>query len=490
MSANLHRHYKGKLRITTEDLHPSLFFMTLKLFNTENRELQTFKSLETGKAGMYTCGPTVYNYAHIGNLRTYVFEDGLKRVLKRFGYDVCHVMNITDVGHLTDDGDAGDDKMELGAAREGKTVWDIAEHYTEAFKKDMESLNLLEPDVWCKATDHIQEQIDMVLALEAKGITYALEDGLYYDTSKFKDYGKMAGLDLEGQMAGHRVEQTEGKRSPSDFCVWKFSPKTGAKRLMEWDSPWGRGFPGWHLECSAMAKKYLGEEIDIHCGGVDHVRVHHTNEIAQTEVLTGKKWVQWWMHGEFLLLDEGKMSKSADNFLTVTRLMERGYDPLAYRLYLMNAHYRKALTFNFESLDGAQKALERLRGRAAALPKTASVEADSTYIKRFDEALADDLNFPQAVSQMWLMLQDQDLSDEVKTATLLEMDTILQLKPFEAGSTEEEISDEKILGLIEERKQARANKDFARADEIRDQLNELKIEVQDGVDGVSFKRCR
>jgi cysteinyl-tRNA synthetase len=464
--------------------------MNLKLYNTETRSVVPFHSLCDNKAGMYTCGPTVYHYAHIGNLRTYVFEDGLKRVLKRFGYDVCHVMNITDVGHLTDDGDAGDDKMELGAAREGKSVWDIAQHYTDAFQQDMERLNLLEPDVWCKATDHIKEQIDMVLELEKRGITYRLSDGLYYDTSKFSDYGKMAGLDLEGQMAGHRVEQTEGKKNPSDFCVWKFSPE-GVQRLMEWDSPWGKGFPGWHLECSAMATKYLGEQIDIHCGGVDHVRVHHTNEIAQTEAITGKKWVQWWMHGEFLLMDEGKMSKSADNFLTISKLMDMGYDPLAYRLYLMNCHYRKALTFNDEVLNGAQKALERLRGRAAALPRDSKADADPTYIQKFDEALADDLNFPQAVSQMWMMLQDQELNDEVKSATLMNMDEVLQLKPFEQGSVvDEEISDEGILALIEERKQARSNKDFARADEIRDQLVELKIEVQDGVDGVSFRRLK
>ena len=464
--------------------------MILKLYNTETRSLEPFESIKKEQVGMYTCGPTVYHYAHIGNLRTYVFEDGLKRVLTRFGYKVNHVMNITDVGHLTDDGDAGDDKMELGAARTGKSVWDVAQHYTDAFKTDMNHLNLLEPDVWCKATDHIQEQIEMVLELEKRNIIYELADGLYYDTSKFKDYGKMAGLDLEGQMAGHRVEQTEGKKNPSDFCVWKFSPK-GTQRLMEWDSPWGVGFPGWHLECSAMATKYLGEELDIHCGGVDHVRVHHTNEIAQTEAITGKKWVRWWMHGEFLLLDEGKMSKSADNFLTVSRLMEMGYDPLAYRLYLMNAHYRKALTYNDEVLEGAQKALERLRGRASALPKTTIAKPDPSYLQRFDEALADDLNFPQAVSHMWMMLQDQNLSDDVKTATLLNMDEILQLKPFDQGQmNDEEISDEGILALIEERKQARANKDYARSDEIRDELIKLKIEVQDGVDGVCFKRLR
>jgi cysteinyl-tRNA synthetase len=467
-----------------------MFSMTLRLFNTETRRLENFKSLEQDKVGLYTCGPTVYHYAHIGNLRTYVFEDLLKRVLKRRNYEVKHVMNITDVGHLTDDGDSGDDKMELGAAREGKTVWDVAEHYTQAFKADMGLLNIEEPSIWCKATGHIPEQISMVEALEKKGIIYRLSDGLYYDTSKFKAYGHMAGLDLAGQMAGHRIEQTEGKRNASDFCVWKFSPK-GVQRLMEWDSPWGVGFPGWHLECSAMACKYLGEEFDIHCGGVDHVRVHHTNEIAQTEAITGKKWVRWWMHSEFLLMDEGKMSKSADNFLTVSRLMEKGYEPLAYRLYLMNAHYRKALTFNFEAMDGAQKALERLRGRAAQLPKISQAPADFSYGERFDEALDDDLNLPKAVSFMWMMLQDEQLSDEVKTSTLLSMDEVLQLKPFEPSILQkEDITDENIMNLIADRNEARNQKNYARADEIRRQLLDLGIEIKDSPTGVTFSRKR
>lgn len=462
--------------------------MSLQLFNTETRKNETFTPLEEGVVGLYTCGPTVYHYAHIGNLRTYVFEDLLKRVLERRDLKVRHVMNITDVGHLTDDGDDGDDKMEVGAAREGKTVWDIAEHYTKAFEEDLERLNIMEPTVWCKATDHIQEQIDMVKTLEEKGITYSISDGIYYDTSKFPAYGDMAGLDLEGQKAGHRVDLNEGKKNPSDFCVWKFSPKDGQKRLMEWDSPWGVGFPGWHLECSAMALKYLGEQFDIHCGGVDHVRVHHTNEIAQTEACTGKKWVNWWMHGEFLLMDEGKMSKSADNFLTVTKLAERGYDPLAYRLYLMGAHYRKALSFNFEALDGAQKALDRLRGRAAALGDV-SGEPDSATLERFDEALDDDLNVPQALSHMWMMLQDDSLDNPTKRATLEEMNTILQLDPF-AVVEEEEISDEAVLALIEERQQARAEKNYARSDEIRDELAALGIEIMDGREGMSFRRKR
>jgi len=459
--------------------------MTLSLFNTESRSIEAFKSIEERKVGLYTCGPTVYHYAHIGNLRTYIFEDILKRVLERRGYDVKHVMNVTDVGHLTDDADRGEDKMEVGAAREGKTVWDIASHYTQAFETDLEKLNIKAPTVWCKATDHISEQIEMVRVLEEKGFTYSLADGVYFDTSKFSAYGKMAGLDLEGQMAGHRVEQTEGKRTPSDFCVWKSSPK-GEKRLMEWESPWGTGFPGWHLECSAMALKYLGEQFDIHCGGVDHVRVHHTNEIAQTEACTGKTWVNWWMHGEFLLMDEGKMSKSADNFLTISLLEEQGFDPLAYRLYLMSAHYRKALTYHDEVLKGSQKALERLRGRAQELEE-GDGEVDARHLKAFEEALDDDLNMPQAISHMWMMLQDENISDPAKRATLLSMDEILCLDPFKIVK-KETIKDEAVLDLIKERNAARNSKDFTRSDAIRDELLAMDIVIKDSPEGTTFER--
>lgn len=456
----------------------------LRLYNTESRSLDTFKSIKEGVAGMYTCGPTVYNYAHIGNLRTYVFEDVLKRVLIRRGYDVNHVMNITDVGHLTDDADDGDDKMEVGAKREGKSVWDIAQHYTDAFVADLEKLNIMEPNIWCKATDHIEEQIDMVKSLEEKGITYVLADGVYFDTSKFESYGKMAGLDIQGLMAGKRVEQTEGKRNPSDFCVWKLTAP-GVKRLMEWDSPWGRGCPGWHLECSAMALKYLGDEFDIHCGGIDHVRVHHTNEIAQTEGVTGKKWVNWWMHGEFLLLDEKKMKKSGGEFLTVEVLERKGIDPLAYRMFLLNAHYRKALSFNFPALEAAQTALERLRGRAAAFVDVKAGKIIDSHINAFEEALDDDLNMPKALSHLWAMLQDTEASDEDKKATLDSMNEVLQLNPYQVKE-EAEITDEQILDLIAQRNQARADKDFAKADQIRDNLLAQGVEIKDSPEGTKY----
>lgn len=463
----------------------------LKLYNTATRKADEFSSLREKQAGIYTCGPTVYNYAHIGNLRTYVFEDLLKKVLARRGYSVRHVMNITDVGHLTDDADSGEDKMEVGASREGKSVWEIADHYTEAFRKDLEKLNIQEPTIWCKATDHIQEQIELVQKLEERGYIYRLEDGMYYDTSKFSDYGKMAGLDLEGLQAGARIEQVEGKKNPTDFSVWKFSPK-GKKRLMEWDSPWGNGFPGWHLECSAMALKYLGPTFDIHCGGIDHVRIHHTNEIAQTEAATGQKWVNWWMHGEFLLMDEGKMSKSADKFLTLSLLEEKGYHPLAYRLYLMSAHYRKAMVFNYESMDGFQKAYERLCRRYGELPEEGG-KISERHIHAFDESLDDDLNLPQAVAGMWGVLQDSSLSDEDKGATFREMDTVLGLQPQGDGrvsvkTDENDLSDDEILKRIEERTQAKKEKNFSMADQIRAELLEQGIELQDGPQGTTFQR--
>jgi cysteinyl-tRNA synthetase len=461
--------------------------MALRLYNTETRSVDLFESIEKKCVSMYTCGPTVYHYAHIGNLRTYVFEDILKRTLIRNGYKVNHVMNITDVGHLTDDGDDGDDKMEIGASREGKTVWEIAEHYTDAFKNDIKRLNIIDPDIWCKATDHIQEQIDMVKSLDVKGFTYELKDGLYFKTAKFSKYGNMAGLDLEGLQAGSRVEQIEGKENISDFCVWKKSP-SGSKRLMEWESPWGKGFPGWHLECSAMALKYLGKHFDIHCGGVDHVRVHHCNEIAQTEAVTGEKWVNWWMHGEFLLLDEGKMSKSADNFLTIDGLVKKGYDALAFRLYLMSAHYRKALTFTFEALDGSQKALERLRAKVDTIKKHNKGEVAQAYIELFNNALKDDLNMPQAVSQLWMLLQDDSISNEDKHATVIDMEEVLQLDLFKESEIENSIDEPAILKLIDERNRARDEKNYARSDEIRNQLKDMGIQITDGKEGLLFKR--
>ena len=323
---------------------------------------------------MYTCGPTVYNFQHIGNFRTFLFEDFLKRVLLYNCYDVKHIMNITDVGHLVSDDDEGEDKMETGSAREGKTVWEIAEYYTQFFYDDSNSLNIIPPERYTKATDYIKEQIDMLKCLEEKGYTYAASDGVYFDTSKLTDYGKLAQLDIAGLEEGKRVALSDEKKNKTDFALWKFSPKD-QKRQMEWDSPWGKGFPGWHLECSAMSKKYLGDTFDIHCGGIDHIPIHHTNEIAQSEACNGKEYVHYWLHGAFLEEDSGKMSKSKGEFLTFAFLKNKGYSPLDYRYMCLGTHYRKRLIFSWEILDSAKTALGRIKQKVTELKKA---DTDST----------------------------------------------------------------------------------------------------------------
>ncbi len=372
-------------------------------FNTLTRKKEEFKPLIPGKAGVYCCGPTVYNFAHIGNLRSYFFEDIMKRVLLYNGYDVKHIMNITDVGHLVSDADEGEDKMEKGAMREGKTVWDIAEFYTQEFKNDIEKLNILPPSIWCKATDHITEQIELVKCLEAKGYTYITEDGVYFDTSKFPDYGKMALLDIDGLEEGKRIKFSDEKKNKTDFALWKFSPRD-QKRQMEWESPWGKGFPGWHLECSAMSSHYLGNTFDIHCGGVDHIQIHHTNEIAQSEACTGQKFVDYWLHGEFLIEEKGKMSKSAGGFLKLQTLIDKGYSPLDYRYFLLMTHYRKKIKFSFDNLDAARNGYVNLKNRISILKSENQIVIDKTnekfleYQKKFLDEINDDLNVTGAMA--------------------------------------------------------------------------------------------
>ncbi len=397
--------------------------MTLQLFNSLSRKKEDFVPLHSPRVGLYTCGPTVYNYQHIGNYRTYIFEDVLKRSLKFFGFDPLHVMNITDVGHLTSQADEGEDKMEAGARREGKTAWEIARFYTDAFLKDCASLNLLPPDVLCRATDHIPEQIGLIQRLQDKGFLYKTADGLYFDARKFPAYGCLMGKGhLAGIREGARVEANPDKKSPLDFAVWKFSPP-GTKRQMEWDSPWGRGFPGWHIECSAMAMKYLGESFDIHCGGVDHIPIHHTNEIAQSEAATGKLFVNYWLHGEFLLMNSAKMAKSDGSFVTLSDLSERGVHPLDYRYHCLTAHYRKQLDFTWEALESSKTARRRLKDAAASFKSAAKKPAcdprsrsesvperlqEGRYtpacadsLGAFRAALGDDLNMPEALSVLW-----------------------------------------------------------------------------------------
>jgi cysteinyl-tRNA synthetase len=401
--------------------------MDIHFFNTLGREKQVFKPIAEGKAGMYACGFTVYDYPHIGNMRTYLFEDFLRRVLQYNRYDVTHIMNITDVGHLVSDDDEGEDKMELGSGRTGKTVWQMAEFYTEIFKQDAALLNILPPTKYTPATKYIKEQIDMIKCLEDKGFTYITGDGVYFDTSKLQDYGKLARLDIEGLEEGKRIEFSAEKRNKTDFALWKFSPKD-TKRQMEWESPWGIGFPGWHIECSAMARKFLGDTFDIHCGGIDHIPIHHTNEIAQSEACTGKKFVNYWLHGAFLEEDDGKMSKSKGEFLRLQLLIDKGYSPLDYRYMCLGTHYRKRLLFSWEVLDSAKSSFSRLKQSIIRMMeennpgKGGEEDLVKLYKTDFQESINDDLNMPQALSVMWETVRNNKLSDKAKLELLYDFD--------------------------------------------------------------------
>ncbi len=451
--------------------------MELHLFDTYTRSLRKFEPLHPPEVGLYTCGPTVYDYAHIGNLRTYIFEDILRRVLELTGYSVKHVMNVTDVGHLVSDADTGEDKMEKGSRRTGKTAWEIAEFYTQAFKDDLRHLNIKDPMIWCRATDHIPEQIALVQCIEAKGFTYRTSDGIYFDTSKLPDYGYLARLDIEGLQAGARIELGE-KRNVTDFALWKLSP-ANEQRQMEWDSPWGKGFPGWHIECSAMSAKYLGEFFDIHCGGEDHIMVHHPNEIAQTQACHGTRLANFWMHGYFLQLDEARMAKSAGAFLRVQTLIDRGIDPLAYRFFCLSAHYRSKLNFNWESLQGAATALERLRTAAYEWGEPGT--RDETYVGKFLEQANDDLNMPRVLALTWELVKS-DLPNATKKATLLHFDNVLGLKLAEWKPVEIVIP-EAILTLVEQRQQARKEKRWKDADALREQVHAAGYEIEDTPQG-------
>jgi cysteinyl-tRNA synthetase len=451
--------------------------MELHLFDTYTRSLRKFEPLHPPEVGLYTCGPTVYDYAHIGNLRTYIFEDILRRVLELNGYTVKHVMNITDVGHLVSDADTGEDKMEKGSRRTGKTAWEIAEFYTQAFKDDLRHLNIKEPMIWCRATDHIPEQIALVQCIEAKGYTYRTSDGIYFDTSKLPDYGYLARLDIEGLQAGARIELGE-KRNVTDFALWKFSP-ANEQRQMEWDSPWGKGFPGWHIECSAMSAKYLGEFFDIHCGGEDHIMVHHPNEIAQTQACHDTRLANFWMHGYFLQFDEARMAKSAGTFLRVQTLSDRGIDPLAYRFFCLGAHYRSKLNFNWESLQGAATALDRLRTAAYEWGEPGA--PDETYVGKFLEQANDDLNMPRALAVTWELVRS-DLPNATKKATLLHFDNVFGLKLAEWKPVETVVS-ETILTLVEQRQQARKEKRWKDADALREQVHAAGYEIEDTPQG-------
>lgn len=409
--------------------------MTIRLFNTMTRKIEEFKPLVAGKMGFYSCGPTVYHYAHIGNLRTMIHNDILKRMFIENGYDVHHVMNITDVGHLTnDDDDSGDDKMERGAARENKSVYDIAKFYTDEFLRDYDDLNIIRPTDMPRATDYIAEQIDLVKKLEYLGYTYEIPgDGIYYDTSKFAAYGQLTGGTVSGNRAGARVEYNSAKRNPTDFALWKFSP-TDKKRQMEWDSPWGVGFPGWHAECSAMSMKLLGNHFDIHTGGEDLSRVHHTNEIAQSEPITGAPWVNYWLHFSFLVDKSGdKMSKSAGEFLGLDAIRQRGYDPMVYRYFILMGHYQTQMHFSWDAMDAAANGYKNIIRRVAEiLADPAPAERDDAMFSQWHDkilaSVSDNMKTATALVYVQDLLKETNITASTKIALLEFIDRLLGLQ--------------------------------------------------------------
>lgn len=452
----------------------------LNLYNTLTRKKEKFVSIEKGKVGLYTCGPTVYWYQHIGNLRSYIFADVLKRVLMFDGFGIKHIINVTDVGHLTSDADSGDDKMEKAAAKEGKTAKEISHFYFDAFREDFKKLNLIEPLKWTWATEHIKEQIDMVKILEEKGYTYRTSDGIYFDTAKFADYGKLSRKKIEGLEGGKRVALAE-KKNITDFALWKFSGTPG-KRQQEWESPWGVGFPGWHIECSAMASKYLGKQFDIHTGGEDHIPVHHENEIAQSECAFGKSpWVNYWMHGAFLNFKGGKMSKSLGAIKTISELEKDGVSALAYRYFTYTAHYRKPLTWSEEAIASAVNSYKRLKNIILGIENTEGV--NEKYLDEFKDRINDDLDMPGALAILWKLVREERA--ERKIGTIKKMDEVFGLKLLEVN--EVEIPSE-IKKLTDEREEAREKKDWVKSDELRDELKAKGWIVKDVKDGWELEK--
>ncbi|WP_404382004.1 cysteine--tRNA ligase [Caenispirillum salinarum] len=498
----------------------------LRLFNSLGREVQEFQPIDPRNVRVYSCGPTVYNYAHIGNLRAYVFADTLRRVLTFKGYNVTHVINITDVGHLTSDADEGEDKMEMAASREKKSIWDIAAHYTAVFKDDVRRLNILEPSHWTPATAHIQEMIAFARDLAEAGYLYELEDGAYFDTSRVPDYGRLGLLDLEGQEAGARVTGPGDKRNPADFAVWRKSPEN-SRRQMEWHSPWGVGAPGWHLECSVMSMKYLGERFDIHTGGIDHRQVHHCNEIAQNQGYTrsDKTGANWWMHNEFLIMRDGKMSKSSGRFLTLGSLVDQGIHPAVYRLFLLGASYRSSLEFTWDALVGVRSSLRRmllrvedLKARAGDTSQWIKLATEDHYssggslsylverltdgltgkpaefLDKLDAAVSNDLGTPVALAHLneLLFAKKTDPADVLRAAAVYDLVlglNLLTMSPRDlvirpAGQT---LDEAEIEARLAERTEARRNKDFARSDAIRDELEAMGVGIMDTPQGTLFE---
>jgi len=453
----------------------------LKLYNTLSRTKEIFVPIDYNQVKIYTCGPTVYNYAHIGNLRSYIFPDILKKLLKFLNYNVKHIINITDVGHLTSDSDTGDDKVEKEALKQGKSAWEISKFFAKCFIEDIQLLNIELPTKFTYATEYIKEQINMIKILEEKGYTYKTDDGIYFDTSKFSDYGKLAKLNLEGLEEGIRVDFKD-KRNKTDFALWKLTPK-GQKRQMEWDSPWGRGFPGWHIECSAMIFAELGSHIDIHTGGTDHISVHHTNEIAQSECVSGEKFVNYWLHGAFLVLDKNqRMGKSQGNFVGLRELIKDNFLTMSFRYLALNTHYRHFLTFSYDILKSAQTSYLNLK-KIIKNDLEEIKETDITEVNLFDklilDSLLDDLNTPKAIGLIWEMMHDKNISKNDKINIIKKYDSILSLNLLDFSDLEVKnikIPDE-IIYLAQKRWEAKLNKNFQESDNLRKIIFEKGFEI-------------
>ena len=461
--------------------------MDIYFYNTLTKGKEQFIPIDETEVKIYSCGPTVYKDATIGNMRTNIFQDVLRRVLRYNGYKIKHVMNITDVGHLVSDGDEGEDKMLKSAREEHKTPLEIAKHYTKLFFEDLESLNIETPEIICKATEHIKEMLEYVEELVEKGYAYETSTSIYFDISKLDKYPVLSNLNLEEQKAGARVDVDKEKRNPYDFALWIKAPEN---HLMKWDSPWGPSYPGWHIECSAMGRKYLGEQFDIHTGGIDLIPTHHENEIAQSKGACGKIPAKYWMHGEYLLIDGGKMSKSLGNVYLIRDLIEKGYDPIVYKLFSYSCHYRNKLNFTWEGIEATSKSLERLKsGYRNHLEGNDEVsdEIIAEYEEKFHKAINDDLNMPAAMGVVWEVVRNEKKSPKLANL-LLKFDTVLGLKINEETTKEQKMIPEEILRLAQERKIARENKDWAKSDELRDLIRSKGYEIKDTKEGTQIDK--
>ncbi|MCA9363407.1 cysteine--tRNA ligase [Candidatus Kaiserbacteria bacterium] len=461
----------------------------IKLYNTESKQIEVFSPFDDKEVKMYSCGPTVYDYAHIGNLRSYVFADIVKRVIIRNGFMVKHTINLTDFGHLSDDGDAGEDKMTKGLKREGlpitlEAMRQLSDRYIKAFKDDMDELHILEPEKWARASDYIKKQISLVKTLDEKGLTYETSDGLYFDIAKFPKYGRLGNINLNKLKSGARVEVNNEKRHPADFALWK-------KSELGWESSWGKGFPGWHIECSAMAMATLGKQIDIHTGGIDHIPIHHNAEIAQSEAATGKTFVKYWLHNAFITIDNTKVSKSLGNTITMRHLMDRGFTGDDYRYWLLTAHYRSQVNFSWDALKAAKQALFRLKRYVYEEFKQKTATPSKEYLDKFDDCLANDFDTAGAIAVMWDMVNDKNLDNKVKCGTLMSMDEVLDIglsddltdgvRSLGVISTDE--LPEEIQKLIDGREAARIARNWEMADALRDKLKLEGYELEDTAHG-------